>query len=290
MLTCARLRDDRREFLALTGLTLAEFDLLLGGFTRAYRRRCRADRTAAGGPRLRQPGGGRRPILGGPEQKLLFILVYLKAYPLQVLMGELFGLSQPAVNHWVHRLLPVLLAALDDLGVRPERDPGRFADTPAPPGAAGGARPLIIDGTERPRQRPKSPAKQALHYSGKRRTHTDKNVLVVEARGGGRVGFLSRTYPGKAHDKAVADREDVAYPPGAVLHKDAGFQGYEPATVATTWQAKKKPRGGQLTGAEKRTNRRLARFRVRVEHAIAGVKRSMRREGRVAEHQGRRLR
>jgi DDE superfamily endonuclease len=53
----------------------------------------------------------------------LFLLVYLRTYPLQVIMGELFGLTQPAVNSWIHRLLPVLRAALDDLGVLPERDP-----------------------------------------------------------------------------------------------------------------------------------------------------------------------
>lgn len=31
--------------------------------------------------------------------------------------------------------------------------------------------------------------------------------------------------------------------------------------------------GGELTAAEKRTNRNLSRIRVRVEHALAGVKR-----------------
>ena len=37
---------------------------------------------------------------------------------------------------------------------------------------------------------------------------------------------------------------------------------------------KKKPRGRELTAAEKEANRKLAQLRVRVEHAIAGVKRS----------------
>src|SRR5438067_870645 len=132
MLTYARLRNERREFLALTGLTVPEFELLLTGFGRAYERRYPSDRTMAGSPRHRQAGGGRKPILAGPEQRLLFILVYLKTYPLQVLMGELFGLSRTAANRGVHRLLPALRDALDDLGIRPERDPGRFADQPVP--------------------------------------------------------------------------------------------------------------------------------------------------------------
>jgi hypothetical protein len=162
----------------------------------------------------------------------LFLLVYLRTYPLQVIMGELFGLSQPAVNSWIHRLLPVLRAALDDLGVLPERDPHRFArgQPPTPK--------LIIDGTERRRQRPADPEKQAAHYSGKKKTHSDKNVVVTSLEGED-VDFLSRTYVGKTHDKTIADQEDISYPPGATLYKDTGFQGYEPA-VAETCQAKKK--------------------------------------------------
>ena len=130
--------------------------------------------------------------------------------------------------------------ALDELGVLPERDPSHFAQSQA---VAGEDPRLIIDGTERRRQRPKNPEKQAAHYSGKKKAHSDKNVVVVDARGQ-RVGFLSATHPGKTHDKKIADEEGICYPPGTVLYKDTGFQGYEPA-VQETHQAKKKaaPRG-----------------------------------------------
>jgi hypothetical protein len=162
-------------------------------------------------------------------------LVYLKAYPLQVVMGELFGLSQPQVNYWIHRLLPALLAALDRLGVRPERNPRNFPQTQ--PAAPTGPR-LIIDATERRRQRPKNPEKQALHYSGRKKKHCDKNVVVVNARRK-RIDYLSPTCPGKAHEKKIADAQGICYPPAAALYKDSGFQGYEPA-VKETRQAKKK--------------------------------------------------
>jgi hypothetical protein len=206
--------------------------------------------------------------LHSPEQKLLFLLVYLKTYPLQALLGELFELSQPRVNYWIHRLLPIFQEALDELGVLPERDPSHFAQSQV---ASGEDPRLIIDGTERRRQRPKNPEKQAAHYSGKKKTHSDKNVVIANVQSK-RIGFLSGTYAGKTHDKKVADHESISYPPEAVLYKDTGFQGYEPA-VKETCQAKKKPRGGGLTAAEKRTNRKLARVRVKVEHALAGVKR-----------------
>ena len=110
------------------------------------------------------------------------------------------------------------------------------------PAAVGGdegkLRVVIIDGTERRRQRPKNPEKQAAHYSGKKKAHTDKNVVVADLRSK-RIDFLSSTYAGKTHDKKVADQEGICYPPETVLYKDTGFQGYEPA-VKETCQAKKK--------------------------------------------------
>ena len=164
----------------------------------------------------------------------MVLLVYLKTYPLQGVMAELFGLSQPRVNYWLHRLLPVLRDALDALGVLPQRDPRAFARA-APPRGEQVRR--ISDGSERRRRRPKNPEKQAAHYSGRERAHSDKNVVVAAARSK-RIEYLSRTYTGRVSDKGTADREGIAYPPGTVLYQDSGFQGYEPA-VAATHQAKK---------------------------------------------------
>ena len=121
MLTYTELRGDRRRFLALTGLTLPEFESLLAALARSYEYRYPVDRTAAGRPRQRRAGGGRTAVLAEPGQKLLFLLAYLKTYPLQVVMAELFGLSQPQVNYWLARLLPVLRDALDDSGALPQR-------------------------------------------------------------------------------------------------------------------------------------------------------------------------
>jgi DDE superfamily endonuclease/Helix-turn-helix of DDE superfamily endonuclease len=229
-----RLKKDRRKFLALTGLTPKEFKMLLPAFCEAYESVRSGDRTQSGQVRRRQVGGGRKGQLRSPEQKLLFILVYQKTYPLQTLLGEVLELSQGRVNYWVHYLLPLLKPALAALEVMPEREPHQFArhertkEEPAE---------LIIDGTERRRQRPKSPKKQALHYSGRHKTHSDKNVVVVNAKTK-RVGYLSQTYAGKTHDKKIAEQEAIGYPSEAILYKDTGFQGYEPP-VSQTRQPKK---------------------------------------------------
>ena len=234
MLEYKRLKRDRRHLLALTGLTHKEFAALHQAFHIAYESGYSGDKTAEGKSRKRQVGGGRKGQLRTTEQKLLFSLVYQKTYPLQALLGELFGLSQSRVNRWIHRLLPILQQALDDLGVLPSREPRAFArqagDSPEAPE-------LIIDGTDRRRQRPKNQAKQALHYSGKQKTHSDKNVVVVNAKTK-RVGYLSQTYAGKIHDKKIVDTEPIRYPPGTILYKDTGFQGYEPK-VQQSHQPKK---------------------------------------------------
>ena len=239
MLDYAQLKRDRRKFLAMTGLTLKEFQTLLPAFEKAYRKRQPAEKTLAGRKRKRRAGGGRAGSLKGIEQKLLFILVHQKTYPLQVVLGELFGLSQSGANQWIHRLLPVLLEALATLGVRPERQGPQFAAAERrqhPP------RDYTIDGTERRRQRPKNAEKQALHYSGKKKAHSDKNLVIVHTRSK-RVAYLGPTWPGKTHDKKAADQEKIAYPRRSRLRKDTGFQGYEPQVQASLQP--KKSRAGK---------------------------------------------
>jgi hypothetical protein len=234
MLTYTTLKRDRRKFLALTGLIPKEFKALLPAFAEAYHQRYAGAKTLAGRQRKREPGGGQHGQLVSMEQKLLFILVYQKTYPLQVVQGELFGMNQSGANQWVHRLLPVLKAALIALGVAPERDGAQFARAERQHSES---RDYIIDGTERRRLRPKNKEKQALHYSGKKKAHTDKNIIIAQAKTN-RVGYLSPTHVGKTHDKKIAEREKITYPRGASLGKDTAFQAYEPPGIRT-YQPKK---------------------------------------------------
>jgi hypothetical protein len=234
MLTYAELKKSRRKFVSFTSLTPAEFGLLLLAFERAYLKKYPVSQTKTGSTRQRKAGAGRKGSLASIEEKLLFALVYQKSYPLQSVMGELFGMGQSQANEWIHTLLPILKQALDDLGYEPERDPKKFKQQEQDRSDAVAS---IIDGTERRRQRPKQAEKQTLHYSGKKKIHSDKNVVIATVKKK-RVSFLSQTYPGKVHDKHVADIENIFYPEHICLHKDTGFQGYEPK-VRKTYQPKK---------------------------------------------------
>lgn len=129
---------------------------------------------------------------------------------------------------------------------------------------------FIIDGTERRINRPKDKEEQKQYYSGKKKAHTVKNNVISHRRG--KVVFLSDTYEGKKHDKAIADEEEYAFPSGSKLWQDTGFQGYHPEGV-TTIQPQKKPRKGELTADEKQRNREISRERVEIEHQIGGIKR-----------------
>jgi len=83
---------------------------------------------------------------------------------------------------------------------------------------------------------------------------------------------LSHTYEGKASDKSLAELAGYSLPPGSGLYQDKGFQGFFQNGI-TIFQPTKKPRGGELTPLEKATNRRISSIRIRIEHAIGGVKR-----------------
>lgn len=230
MLRYNELKTKSREFLASTGLNLDEFEQLLPAVRAASENKYPPTLTQESPPRQRPFGGGAKGALPEIEDKLFFILVYHKTNPLQTRQGLLFGMSQPQANFWIHRLLPVLQHALRDLGEAPERDATRVAVSPL---ALAGGPNLQVDGTERRRPRPQDDTQQKEHYSGKKKAHTDKNILVVNANTK-KVVYLSPTVPGKTHDKKATDAPPVAYPPNATLDKDTGFQGYEPEATLTT--------------------------------------------------------
>jgi hypothetical protein len=176
MLKYLELREKPREFLAATGLTDDEFQVLLLTFAQCYVAALPPKPKPTKKKKQRARGGGRRGQIPALEDKLLFILVYQKTFPLQVMHGLQFGLSQGQVNHWIHRLWPVLQASLAQLHLRPERDGAAVAD--AVETSAGGAN-LSVDGTERRVQRPSDPVQQRAKFSGKKKTHTEKNLVLI---------------------------------------------------------------------------------------------------------------
>lgn len=251
---------------AATSLDRSEFEQLVFPFERAWTKAQRRGLTRRGTRRLRAPGAGQKGRLESIRAKLMFILMYFKLYPLQEVMGLLFGFNQSEANRWIHRLTPVLEKALGRKMALPSRRPADLQRVLAQCPSLE----WVMDGVERPMRRPKDKDRQKRHYSGKKKRHALKN-LVVTSRG--KIRGLSRTAPGSVHDKKLADQTRWRWPAGGTLLMDTGFTGYTPAG-ADALMPRKKPRGKPLDAIWKEINRAISRLRVPVEHAIAGIKRS----------------
>src|SRR5207245_1788135 len=117
----ADLQSRPMEFLDFTSLTLDEFQQLVPPFEVAFHARMAAWRMDGKPRTTRRFTVYRNCPLPTPEDRLLFILVYLKTYTLQVVHGRFFGMVQGTANQWIHVLLPALLAALRALGDAPAR-------------------------------------------------------------------------------------------------------------------------------------------------------------------------
>jgi hypothetical protein len=114
-------QDRPTEFLDFTSLTLDEFQLLVPPFEAAFQAHMREWRLDGKPRTARQFSVYKNCPLPTPEERLFFILTYLKTYSLQVVQGRLFGMGQSKANQWIHVLLPALLAALRALGDAPAR-------------------------------------------------------------------------------------------------------------------------------------------------------------------------
>jgi hypothetical protein len=109
------------EFLDFTSLTLEEFQQLVPPFEAAFQAHMAMWRLDGKPRTARRFAVYKNCPLATPEDRLFFLLTYLKTYALQVVQGRLFGMGQSKAHQWIHVLLPALLAALRTLGDAPAR-------------------------------------------------------------------------------------------------------------------------------------------------------------------------
>jgi IS5 family transposase len=279
MLNVQKLRKRPQHFVRFTGLTIPQFDRLLGRLRHAYpdfnaRRLARPDRR-------RQVGGGAAFRLALPDRTLL-ALVFLRLYLTNDLLAYLFGLDPSNISRNLRILLPLLEQQLPvpqqprrHLAAKPPAAKGRrkigsldelLAQHPD-------LREVIVDATEQPVNRPLHKTKRKNRYSGKKKRHTRKVQLAVISPG--LIVHLSKSVGGRTHDLTLFHRSGVErqLPAGLGIAADKGYTGlakhYPHRQVELPKKASKHHR---LTVGEKRRNRRLSKRRIVVEHAIARVK------------------
>lgn len=250
---------------ALTGLTPTEFMDLVPDFSYYYHE-YEAKRKKN---RERKLGGGRNSKIETIEEKLFYVLWYMKTYPTFDVASFQVGFARSNACTWLHDLLPILEMTMERKFVLPQRKISSpeeyFRLYPE-------AKEVFVDAFERLKQRPKKKKAQQKAYSGKKKTHTRKSVVVSDKKR--KILVVTKQKSGRRHDKRLADKEDVfkQLPKEVTAMADTAFVGSE-REHPNIHIPKKKPRGRELTQSEKETNKIISSYRVIVEHAIGGIKR-----------------
>ena len=253
-----------RVTMAVLGVTADEIDKLLPVFSQClkqYRIQLRPKRK-------RIVGGGRKGDLPTDEDKLLYILLYLKLYPTYDALAFLAGHYRSKCGDSVQLLLPVLEMTLGRKLALPRRHGNNleeiFRQHPE-------IKDIFIDGSERKVQRPKNLKKRTKLYSGKKKAATRKVVIVSDEKK--YVHYMSKTKSGRRHDKRIADKENIfsGIPPDITAWTDTGFQGAQKQHDNIVMPVKA-TKNHSLTPQQKENNRVISSIRVVSEHAIAGYK------------------
>jgi hypothetical protein len=156
-----KIRKNPKQLLSLTGFTVVEFEAFLPTF-KYHWEEYYSHFTLTGKLRERISYNRKTSKIPQIEDKLLFILSYLKNNPLQEYHGATYSMTQPQCNEWVHLLSDTLVKTLKTLGELPDRNHLRVQYI------ACQCENILLDGTERPIERPQDTDRQKSCYSGKK--------------------------------------------------------------------------------------------------------------------------
>ncbi len=271
MMRYARLSRHPAVFRTMTGLAVGEFDALAADFGP---RLAAAERRRLSRPDRRRAIGGGHPFELDARDRLLLTVVWLRRYPINAVLGYLFGVEETTALRTVRRVLPILEAAGLDTMRQP--DPGKWqrpdldallAETPALA--------VIVDTFEQRVQRPCDRAEADTYYSGKKKQHTLKSQVAV--RESGRIVDVAESARGPTADLTVlkASRRLERLPPTVGALGDLAYVGMaplHPGGPAATATPRRKPRGRDRPEEDIAYNRAFARRRIGVEHSIGRLR------------------
>ena len=161
------LKNNQKQFLAVTGFKLEVFeqlltffDLILGEYISHF--------TVTGAERRRPKKARKDGVFPDSATILVFILSYLKNNPLQETHAAVFGMNQPQANNWVHLLKKILRDTLQKADCLPCRDVAHLNKLLYE------GQEIFVDASERPIPRPGDKDVQQEFYSGKKTAHNKK--------------------------------------------------------------------------------------------------------------------
>lgn len=255
---------DPRTLKAVLGMDYKEFSELASLFDKAL-----FELQKKKPNRKRKPGGGKKGTLKTSANKLFFTLFYLKVYPTFDVLAFMFNRYRGRSCEDVHRYIKILESILKRKLALPERKIRsveeflqKFPEV----------KDIFPDGTERRIHRPKNGKRSNKTYSGKKKSHTRKNIVVADDKK--KILILSPTKSGRRHDKRLADKISLFehLPEKISVWADTGFQGIQ-RIHANSFVPKKSRKDCPLTLKEKEENKIISSLRYVSEHAIAGMKR-----------------
>lgn len=212
--------------------------------------------------RIIQPGGGRKPKLSVTEQ-ILLTLVYLHHLPTFQMLGVQFGVSESTAHnlfhYWSKILRDLLPASLLEQVKKNEKDWEWVKQML-------GEWELVVDSSEQVRERPKTYQEQKKFYSGKKKSHTLKNQLIVLPNGA-EIVDVTVGKPGQSSDINLFRARQSEFAANQKFKGDKGYMGER--QIETPHKKQKKQ---ELTPEQKKENQQLSAQRIVVEHVIRLVK------------------
>ena len=260
-----------RQFKAVTGKSRSEFNELLKSFANAYE-----DIFGILSDHIAQ--GNHEHKLKTYGDCLLFVLYQLKTNLTYDALGATFDMSGSVAHVNFTKYSKVLEITLKRKGVLPQRE---FKSKKEFEKTFKDEKEIIIDGEEQPIQRPKDADLQKDMFSGKKKLHTDKTLLMTNSKK--RIYYISYIYCGKEHDFSILKTEFPAaknwFSKFTVII-DLGFQGFEKLyksqQLFIPFKRKRTKKGEvpvELTEEQKEHNKSVSKIRIYVEHGIGGMKR-----------------
>ena len=239
--------------------------------------------------RQRAAGAGRechQPV----AIRVALVLTYLRLHVPQEVVAVLYGATQSDVSRDLRRILPVIhsLTPCPEVWKVLDDDQSVSAEDRLTLEQLAAGR-VLVDATEQRVSRPQDNETRKTYYSGKKKQFTLKTQFVTDSAH--EIHAISQARPGALHDKKLSDAVHTLehLPDGCEADADKGYQGLDAqvrlVTVVnpetgeahtlprlTVKTPVKKPRGAELTEAQKAFNAQLNAVRVSVEHCIGWAK------------------
>jgi hypothetical protein len=283
-----KLSHKPKLFLSVTGMNFHQFQQLLPQLEQVYDKQERQRKqkvVRTGKKRLRRSGGGRQ-FANSVSDRLLMLLLYYRLYLTQEFMTLLFCAEEKSVicrgmqqmRPVFEAVLPVpeqarrrLLSLADKEHQRRKKRIGNLEEfRQAYPELT-----FIIDGVEQPKRKPNKPAKRKSDYSGKKKRHTLKQIVISTPSG--IIVDQSPSVGGRPHDFKVFKDDHAARSVCSeftdyrvTMDGDSGCAGMSalglPVEVRLNERAR---RNHPLTREQKKLNRLRSGTRIRVEHTFS---------------------